>query len=139
MPFGLGRGRGRGQGRRKRSGRRGQVPRRRVDADLHCICPQCQTIVPFHSGVPCFQTRCPNCGAQMTRKFHVPDQPVLSDSRPTSPKPVVDPALCTGCEVCVNICPENAIEISNNVAVIHAASCTNCRKCIAVCPVSAIK
>lgn len=44
---------------------------------------------------------------------------------------------CTGCGVCVDQCPFNAIEIKDNQAVI-LESCTLCGSCESVCPVGAI-
>lgn len=74
MPFGFRRGkggRGWGGGRGFRGGRRwgwfglgGPYAPQET-----CICPNCQTVVPHERGLPCFQTRCPNCGTSMTRQF----------------------------------------------------------------------
>jgi YesN/AraC family two-component response regulator len=32
-----------------------------------CICPYCGTKVPYYSGIPCFEERCPKCGTSMRR------------------------------------------------------------------------
>jgi len=32
-----------------------------------CVCPQCQTKVAHPRGVPCYNLKCPKCGAPMTR------------------------------------------------------------------------
>ena len=70
MPFGFGRGRrgrGGGGGRGFRGGRQwGWGPGRSPD---NCICPNCGAIVPHRLGLPCFHTKCPKCGSQMTRQF----------------------------------------------------------------------
>lgn len=50
----------------------------------------------------------------------------------------VDSEKCNGCEVCLQICPVNAIIIENNLAVIQD-TCTDCGLCIDVCPEEAIK
>ena len=49
-----GRGMGRGRGRRCGPGGR-------------CICPDCGGEAPHQPGVPCFEARCPKCGAVMRR------------------------------------------------------------------------
>ena len=36
---------------------------------VNCICPSCKKIMPHCRGVPCFQTKCPECGSPMTRQF----------------------------------------------------------------------
>lgn len=49
----------------------------------------------------------------------------------------VDIKKCTGCELCINFCPYDAIEIVDNVAAVKS-SCTGCGACIEVCPVGAL-
>lgn len=49
----------------------------------------------------------------------------------------VDPEKCTGCEVCVDACPLEAITIVDGVAVI-SDECTECGLCIGECPCEAI-
>jgi len=41
---------------------------------------------------------------------------------------------CLGCGTCYNVCPFDAIEMINGIAVIDREKCTACKKCIAVCP-----
>jgi len=74
MPFGFGRGGGRGgrgRGRGFRGGRRwgGFGSQGPTGPPETCICPNCGTIVPHQSGLPCFRTWCPNCSSPMTRQF----------------------------------------------------------------------
>ncbi len=33
-----------------------------------CLCPACGHKVPHRQGVPCFEEKCPKCGAAMTRE-----------------------------------------------------------------------
>ena len=57
----------------------------------------------------------------------------------TSPeKAYVIPELCDGCEVCVPVCPVNAIAMKGGKAVINPFMCTGCGACIPVCPREAI-
>jgi hypothetical protein len=32
-----------------------------------CVCPNCGKTAPHQRGVPCYQQKCPSCGAAMTR------------------------------------------------------------------------
>ncbi len=54
-------GRGGGRGRNRRPGGFGLGPAG------ECVCPQCGAKVPHQLGVPCYQQKCPKCGATMTR------------------------------------------------------------------------
>jgi ferredoxin len=44
---------------------------------------------------------------------------------------------CTGCGICADICPANAIKV-NGQAVVQAELCTGCRLCVGECPNNAI-
>jgi NAD-dependent dihydropyrimidine dehydrogenase PreA subunit len=52
--------------------------------------------------------------------------------------PKVNPEMCTGCVICIENCPMQAIALINGKAFINEAECTNCRLCESVCPVEAI-
>lgn len=41
---------------------------------------------------------------------------------------------CLGCGTCYDVCPFDAIEMVNGVAVIIRDKCTACMKCIEICP-----
>ncbi|MEM3463827.1 MAG: hydrogenase iron-sulfur subunit [Candidatus Bathyarchaeia archaeon] len=57
----------------------------------------------------------------------------------TSPeKAYVIADLCNGCQVCVPICPVNAITMANNKARIDPFQCVGCGACVPVCPQEAI-
>ncbi len=45
---------------------------------------------------------------------------------------------CIGCTKCQQVCPFDAITITNNLAYIDYVKCRLCRKCVAVCPTNAI-
>ncbi len=62
-------------------------------------------------------------------------------SRPTA---VVDPTDCTGCEICIAVCPVDCIALVDSdssflgVAVIDRETCTGCNLCAIDCPWEAI-
>lgn len=41
---------------------------------------------------------------------------------------------CIACGICVKKCPQNAIRLENNLAVIDTYICNNCGTCIEACP-----
>ncbi|MBC8446696.1 MAG: 4Fe-4S binding protein [Chloroflexi bacterium] len=45
---------------------------------------------------------------------------------------------CTGCGVCIQICPAVAIALQRGVAAIDQAECTECEVCLEACPEGAI-
>ncbi|MBU4272460.1 MAG: 4Fe-4S binding protein [Planctomycetes bacterium] len=51
---------------------------------------------------------------------------------------VVDSEKCTGCELCVDSCPVDAIEMKDDLAVVDADTCSDCGACVDACPVEAI-
>jgi predicted Fe-Mo cluster-binding NifX family protein len=57
----VGRGRGMGRGRGGRGRRVGAGP------TGNCVCPACGEHVSHQPGLPCFEVRCPKCGAAMIR------------------------------------------------------------------------
>ena len=64
---GMGQGGGRGQGRGGQgSGRQGGMFG--AGAGGFCVCPQCGKKEPHQQGIPCFQRKCPECGANMIRE-----------------------------------------------------------------------
>ena len=50
-------GRGRGGGNRPGSGPGG-----------YCVCPNCGEKITHRVGVPCYQEKCPKCGAKMAKQ-----------------------------------------------------------------------
>jgi hypothetical protein len=56
---GLGRGRGRGRMGGTKAG---------AGPGGGCICPNCGHEAPHQVGLPCYQMKCPKCGANMVRQ-----------------------------------------------------------------------
>jgi heterodisulfide reductase subunit A len=56
---------------------------------------------------------------------------------------VVDEQLCSGCRVCIDLCPYSAISFisqdGTGTARINEALCKGCGTCVAACPAAAIK
>lgn len=50
----------------------------------------------------------------------------------------VIPEACTGCKKCVYVCPTNAIEMVERIAIIEEGRCVSCQNCIGVCGDDAI-
>lgn len=50
----------------------------------------------------------------------------------------IDEEKCTGCEVCMENCPNRAIFLLDNKAVINEDNCDDCGICVSVCPQQAI-
>ena len=53
--------------------------------------------------------------------------------------PFVEGKKCIACGTCMEHCNYQAIELSNEIAVIQKELCTGCGQCIQVCPEEAIK
>ncbi|MCK4487926.1 MAG: hypothetical protein KAU38_14355 [Desulfobacterales bacterium] len=64
-PRGQGPGTGRGMGRG--GGGRGLRGGFAAGPGGDCVCPSCGERVPHQTGSPCFDLKCPKCGATMTR------------------------------------------------------------------------
>jgi Na+-translocating ferredoxin:NAD+ oxidoreductase RNF subunit RnfB len=51
----------------------------------------------------------------------------------------VDPALCSGCQECINICNLDAPSLVDGVSVINLDRCIGCGNCVVKCEVNAIQ
>jgi len=50
----------------------------------------------------------------------------------------VDADLCFGCGACVALCPPDALDIVEQIAIVDEQTCTHCEHCIPACPVFAL-
>jgi NAD-dependent dihydropyrimidine dehydrogenase PreA subunit len=50
----------------------------------------------------------------------------------------IDINKCTGCGTCSEVCPQQAIAISNGLATINQELCTQCGTCAEACPIGAV-
>ena len=62
----------------------------------------------------------------------------LLSGRKTPPKSPVVTDKCIGCEDCQNICPKEAINVADDLAVVTYSKCIRCYCCHEVCPEDAI-
>jgi len=53
--------------------------------------------------------------------------------------PWVDEEKCTGCNICVERCPVDAISMENQRAEIDMDKCIHCGTCHSVCPQEAVR
>jgi len=69
--FGRGQGGGAGQGRGAGQGQGRGLNRQPEGSGLgpegECVCPSCGVKAPHQTGVPCYEQKCPKCGATMAR------------------------------------------------------------------------
>lgn len=54
-------------------------------------------------------------------------------------KPSIKKSKCTGCGTCVEWCPQDAITLDDDLAVIDGAKCIGCGQCLAMCRFDAVK
>jgi len=52
----------------------------------------------------------------------------------------IDPGTCSGCRICNNLCPFNAIDYleEEGISEVNAALCKGCGTCVSACPAGAI-
>ena len=50
----------------------------------------------------------------------------------------VNETVCTGCGLCLDACPQNAIDLIKEIATIDVSRCSECLACVEICPNGAI-
>ncbi len=54
-------------------------------------------------------------------------------------KPIIDEELCTGCEICIDECPNDCLELVDDVVkLVRPDECDGKGECAEVCPTDAI-
>lgn len=51
---------------------------------------------------------------------------------------IVDEALCSGCEICIDRCQFNALSMNNGISTVDISNCYGCGLCVSTCPDEAI-
>ncbi|MEA3338923.1 MAG: 4Fe-4S binding protein [Chloroflexota bacterium] len=65
---------------------------------------------------------------------------IQGNRRPAKPVPLIDPARCDGCGLCVRVCPTGALAVQDGLAVVAAPeACNYTGLCEAACPTGAIQ
>jgi nitroreductase/NAD-dependent dihydropyrimidine dehydrogenase PreA subunit len=53
-------------------------------------------------------------------------------------KPLLDTSRCTGCGLCLDVCPSDVLALENGQVTLTREGCFGCDHCAAVCPTEAI-
>lgn len=53
-------------------------------------------------------------------------------------KPIIHPARCTGCGLCILVCPSDTLSLNGGKAAVTGPDCIGCDQCGAVCPEEAV-
>lgn len=55
------------------------------------------------------------------------------------PHPVIEVEECVGCGICVDVCPQEVLELADGVVEVgNEDACVGCGDCVEECPMGAI-
>jgi predicted Fe-Mo cluster-binding NifX family protein/ferredoxin len=140
MGFGAGRGMGRGMGRGRGGGGRGMGRGMGMGAGLGpAFAPTPQTppeSLPRDQELAMLTQQADAMARQMRQIQERISQ--LAGEGQGGTMAVVDPEKCTRCGLCVEVCPVQAISLTEAAAVVDGRKCTGCGACVGECPTGAI-
>ena len=56
------------------------------------------------------------------------------------PRPIIDTDECTGCGICIDVCPNDVLELVDDVStIVNEDACEGCGACVEECPMEEIK
>lgn len=63
----------------------------------------------------------------------------MTDRQLTLPVPLIDANRCTGCGLCIRVCPTNVLTMRGDIAIVaNPQACTYAGHCERICPAQAI-
>jgi ferredoxin len=79
-----------------------------------------------------------NCCADCCINWPGPRNSAVNFAAPSRFTAVVDPDLCTACEICIDRCHFDAIQLDGDAICLDEEKCMGCGVCVVTCPTEAL-